>query len=146
MVEMLFKNYSVSINKEALMDLAIAHKTFDIVRQKSETTEALYLEANLDLIKNSAGELLSIVFILRDVTAARTEEFLKHDTLALISHKLRTPLGVISGNLSMLQDGLYGPLNEEQKKAIDSVSKQSSSLVSMVEELLGLTIVCSHSS
>jgi len=145
-VETLFKNYSVSINKEALMDLTIAHKTFDIVRQKSETEEALYLEVNLNVIKNSAGELLSIVFILRDVTAARTEEFLKQDTLTLISHKLRTPLGVISGNMSLLQDGSYGALNEEQKKAIDSVSKQSSLLISIVEELLGFTIVGGHSS
>lgn len=146
LAETLFANYSVSINKEALMDLAIAHKTFDIVRQKSETIEALYLEVNLNVIKNSSGELLSIVFILRDVTAARTEESLKQDTLTLVSHKLRTPLGVISGNLSLLQDGTYGSLNEDQKKAIDSVSKQSSLLVSMVEELLGLSIVCSHSS
>ncbi|MCX5699006.1 MAG: response regulator [Candidatus Omnitrophica bacterium] len=146
LVEKLFTNYSVSINKEALMDLTISHKTFDIVRRESEMTKVLYLEANLDLIKNSAGELLSIVFILRDVTAARSEEFLKQDTLTLISHKLRTPLGVISGNISLLQDGSYGHLNEEQKKAIDTVSKQSVLLVSMVEELLGFTIVCSHSS
>ena len=61
-VETLFKNYSVSINKEALMDLTIAHKTFDIVREKTEETEELYLETNLDLIKNSAGEILSIVY------------------------------------------------------------------------------------
>ncbi|MDD5680260.1 MAG: response regulator [Candidatus Omnitrophica bacterium] len=146
LVETLFRNYSVSINKEALMDLTIAHKTFDIVRQESETIEALYLEANSDLIKNSAGELLSIVFIFRDVTAARMEEFLKQDTLTLISHKLRTPLGVISGKISLLQDGSYGHLNEEQKKAIDTVSKQSSLLISTVEELLGFTIVCSHPS
>ena len=146
LVETLFKNYSVSINKEALMDLAVVHKKFDIVREKTETAEALYLEVNFNVIKNSAGELLSIVFILRDVTAARTEEFLKQDTLTLISHKLRTPLGVISGNLSLLQDGAYGALNEEQKKAIDTVSKQSALLVAMVEELLGFTIVCSHSS
>ena len=32
------------------------------------------------------------------------------------------------------------------KKAIDSVSKQSSLLVSMVEELLGFTIAGGHSS
>ncbi|HAZ09562.1 MAG: hypothetical protein A2047_01325 [Omnitrophica bacterium GWA2_41_15] len=146
LVERLFKNYSVSINKEALMDLTVAHKTFDIVGEKTETTEALYLEANLDLIKNSAGELLSVVFILRDVTASRTEELLKQDTLTLISHKLRTPLGVISGKIALFQDGLYGALNEEQKEAIGAISKQSSLLVSMVEELLGFTIVCSHSS
>ena len=141
LVETLFANYSVSIKKEALMDLAITHKTFDIVRQKSETAEALYLEANLDVIKNSAGELLSVVFILRDVTAARMEEFLKQETLTLISHKLRTPLGVISGKISLLQDGSYGPLNEEQKGAVDTVSKQSFLLISIVEKLLGLTIV-----
>jgi len=146
LVETLFANYSVSIPKEEIMDLTIAHKTFDIVRQKSDSTEALYLEVNSNVIKNSAGELLSLVFILRDVTLARVEEFLKQDTLTLISHKLRTPLGVISGNLSLLQDGSYGALNEEQKKAIDSVSKQSSLLVSMVEELLGLTIAGGHSS
>jgi DNA-binding response OmpR family regulator len=146
LLETLSKNYSFSINKEVLMDLTITHKTFDIVRQKTDLTEALYLEVNLNVIKNSSGELLSIVFVLRDVTLARTEEFLKQDTLTLISHKLSTPLGVISGNLSLLQDGSFGALNEEQKKAIDSVSKQSSLLVSMVEELLGFTIVCSHSS
>jgi len=144
LIETLFKNYSVSINKEALMDLTITHKTFDIVRRDSETTEALYLEANLDVIKNSAGELLSIVFILRDVTAVRREELIKHDSLALISHQMSTPLGVISGNISLLVDGSYGPLTEEQKKAIDAVSKQSILLISMVEKLLGLTIVCGH--
>ncbi|MFA5311354.1 MAG: response regulator [Candidatus Omnitrophota bacterium] len=146
LVETLFSNYSVSINKEALMDLTTAHKTFDIVRQKTDSAEVLYLEANLNVIKNSAGKLLSIVFILRDVTAARMEEFLKQDTLTLISHKLRTPLGVINGNISLLQDGSYGALNEAQKKAIDSVSKQSSLLVSIAEELLGFTIAGGHSS
>ena len=146
LVETLFKKYSVSITKEALTDLTIAHKRFDIVREKTETVQELYLETNLDLIKNSAGELLSIVFILRDVTTARKEELIKQDSLALISHQLSIPLGVISGNISLLQSGPCGPLNEEQKKAIDAISKQSTLLVSMVEKLLGFTIVCSHSS
>ncbi|MFA5276815.1 MAG: response regulator [Candidatus Omnitrophota bacterium] len=146
LVETLFTSYSVSMSKEALMDLAIAHKTFNVVRQKSETAEALYLAASLDLIRNSSGELLSIVFILRDVTTERREEFLKQDTLTLISYKLRAPLGVVSGKISLLQDGSYGILNEEQKKAIDTLSKQSALLVSMVEELLGFTIAGGHSS
>ncbi|MEI8350594.1 MAG: response regulator [Candidatus Omnitrophota bacterium] len=146
LVETLFMNYSVSISKEALVDLTIAHKIFDVVREKTEAIEALYLEVNLNVIKNPAGELLSIVFILRDVTTARVEEFLKQDTLTLISHKLSIPLGVISGNLSLLNNGSHGSLNDEQKKAIDTVSKQASLLISIVEELLGFTIVCSHSS
>ncbi len=143
LVETLFKDYSVSISKETLMDPTVAHKTFNIVRDKTETAEALYLEINMDVIKNTAGELLSVVFILRDVTMARREEILRQDSLALISHQLSIPLGVISGNISLLRDGAHGPLNEEQRKAIDAVSKQSTLLISMVEKLLGLTIVCS---
>jgi DNA-binding response OmpR family regulator len=146
LAETLLKDFTVSINQETLMDLTIAHKTFDIARQKSETAEALYLEVNLDLVKNSAGELLSIVFILRDVTATRTEEFIKQNTLTLIAHKLRTPLGVVSGNISLLQGGSYGQLNAKQKELIDNVTKQSALLVSTVEELLGLTITGGHSS
>ncbi len=145
LVEMLFKDYAVSINKEALMDLTVAHKTFDLVRQKSETAEALYLEVTRDLVKNSSGELLSIVFILRDVSAARTEERIKQDTLTFIAHKLRTPLGVISGHMALLQGGTYGQLNAEQKEAVDDVSKQSALLVLIAEELLGLTIAGGHS-
>ncbi len=144
-IETLFKNYSVSISKEGVMDLTIAHKTFDIFREETEKIEAVYLEANLDVIKNLAGELLSIVFILRDVTAARREEFSKQESLAALSHKLRTPLGVISGNISLLQNGSHGLLNEEQRKAMDTILKQSVLLTAMVEKLLGFTIVCSHS-
>ncbi len=146
LVETLFKNYAVSITKAALMDLAVEHKTFDIMRQKSETAEALYLEANADLIKNSKGELLSIVFILRDVTTSRTEELLSQNTLTLIAHKLRAPLGVINGEMLLIQDGLHGSLTEEQKIVITNVSKQSVLLVSIVEELLGFTIAGGHAS
>jgi two-component system, cell cycle response regulator len=141
LVEIIFQNYSVSIPKEGLMDLTIAHKTFDIVRQESEKTKALYLEANLDAVKNPAGELSSIVFTLRDVTAARREEFLKQDFLGLISHKLRTPLAIITPYASMLQQGKMGPLNEKQQKAIDVISKDSFELIRLVEKLLGFTTI-----
>jgi DNA-binding response OmpR family regulator len=146
LVEMLFKNYTVSIKKERLLDPTIAHKKFDIVRDEKEAAEALYLETHADVIKNSAGELLSIVFVMRDVTAARREEILRRNSLALISHQLSTPLGLISGNLSLLRDGSCGSLNEEQKRAVETVFKQSSLLISIVEERLGFTIVCSHPS
>jgi len=144
LVETLFTNYSVSLNKEALMDLTVGHKTFDIVREESETIKALYLEANLDLIKNSSGELLSIVFSLRDVTAARSEELLKQDFLGFISHKLRTPLAIITPYASMLQQGEMGPLNEKQQKAINILSEHALLLTRLVDKLLGFTEIYSE--
>ncbi|MBF0217264.1 MAG: response regulator [Candidatus Omnitrophica bacterium] len=145
LVETVFRKYSVSIKKEGLMDLAVTHGTFDIVREEKGTLEALYLETTLDVIKDASGEPVSVVFILRDVTAARKEGSIKQGSLALVSHKFSMPLGVISGKIALLLDGAYGPLNEEQKKAVDDVSKQSVSLISIVEELKGQPIVCSPS-
>jgi signal transduction histidine kinase len=144
LVETLFGNYSVSIPRKEFLDLEIAHKTVDIVRQESEATKALYLEAGLDAIRNLSGELSSIVFTLRDVTAARREELIKQDFLSHISHKLRTPLAVIGGDISLLRDGSWGPLTDEQKEAIDSTSRRFSSLVQLVEKLIGFTIVYSE--
>ena len=139
LVETLFTNYTVSLNKEALMDLTIAHKTFDIVREETETAKALYLEANLNAVKNPTGEISSIVFSLRDVTAARSEELIKQDFLGFISHKLHTPLAVITPYASMLQQGEMGPLNEKQQKAINILSEHALSLTRLVDKLLGFT-------
>lgn len=141
LVEALLKNYSISITKEALTDLTTMHKTFEIVREESKTTKALYLEANLDAITNPAGEISSIVFTLRDVTAARTEESLKQSFFGLISHKLRTPLGIIAPYAAMLKEGNMGHLNKEQQEAINTISKHSVSLIKLVNKLLGFTEV-----
>ncbi|OGW94350.1 MAG: hypothetical protein A3I73_02210 [Omnitrophica bacterium RIFCSPLOWO2_02_FULL_45_16] len=146
LAEIIFKNYSVSITKERLSDLSVPHKTFDIVRQESETTKALYLEADLDAVRNPAGEVSDIVFTLRDVAQARREESLKQGFLGLISHKLRTPLVVINENISLLSDGLCGPLTEKQQKAIDAISNKSFLLTLLVEKLLGFAVVYSQSS
>jgi signal transduction histidine kinase len=72
------------------------------------------------------------------------EELVKEDFLGLISHKLRTPLAGIGGNLSLLQDGSCGPLADRQRKAVDSASKEFSVLVLLVEKLLGFIAVYSQ--
>lgn len=141
LIEILFKNYSISVPKEKLMDLSIPHKTFDVVRQETEKTKALYLEVSLDVVKNPLGEVSSIVFVLRDVTEVRKEERLKQNFLSSISHKLRTPLMIITQYASMLQEEVMGPLNEDQQKAIHTLAIKSFLLKDLVEELLDFTMI-----
>ncbi|OGS28091.1 MAG: hypothetical protein A2297_07065 [Elusimicrobia bacterium RIFOXYB2_FULL_48_7] len=142
--EAVFKNYSVSIAREKFSDLSIPGKTFDIVREETETARALYLEANLGAIKNQAGELSSIVFVLRDVTDARNEERLKQNFLDLISHKLRNPLMVIIEYGSMLEEGVLGVLNKEQQEVVHSLSNRALSLKELVGKLLGFNMAYSQ--
>jgi signal transduction histidine kinase len=69
------------------------------------------------------------------------EEKLKRNFLDSLSHKLRTPITVISGNVSMLNDGILGPLNEKQKKAAAAASRQLRGLSGQVDKLLGFVAV-----
>lgn len=141
---LMMKEYSAPISLDALLDLSMPQKTFDIVRKETAKAKELCLEASWNLVRNPAGELSSIVFILRDVTQARREEALKQDFLGLISHKLRTPLSIIDGNISLFADGLCGELTKEQKEVIDAMSKWSFALVGLVEKLLGFAIIYSQ--
>jgi signal transduction histidine kinase len=101
----------------------------------------LYLEAERDALKNSRGEVESIIILLRDVTDERIEEALKQDFLNLISHKLRTPTTVISQNVSMLKEGLFGKLSEEQKEPVEAILKKTHVLMGLIERLINFELI-----
>ena len=140
LVDFIFMNYSVSIPKEEMIDVSRSHKTLDVIREETEQFKALYLEASLDVLKDTREKVSNIVMTIRDVTDARTEELMKQDFLSLMSHKLRTPLTVITQSASILQKGnICGPLNDKQKKYIESVLRQSLLLTNLIDGLLKFT-------
>jgi signal transduction histidine kinase len=63
----------------------------------------------------------------------------KSEFLSVMSHELRTPLNVIMGYTGIVQEGMYGRLNEEQRRALDKVKVQSGELLRMVNSILEVT-------
>lgn len=141
LLEIILNNYSVSISREELLDFSVLHKKFDIMRQESEQFKALYLEANLNILKDSRGETKNIIMLLRDVTEAHKEEMLKQDFLSLISHKLNTPITVINQVALLFQDGSIGNLTPEQKEHMDGIVNKSFQLKTLVANLLTFTTI-----
>ena len=141
LIDSIFENFSVSLEKKQLFDTNYLHKTFDIVREAKENVKALYLETNCDILKNPSGEISDIVLTIRDVTDERREEILKQDFLALISHKLRTPVSVIKENASLLSEGILGELNEKQLETINNILKKTEWFKELVDKLIGFTTV-----
>jgi signal transduction histidine kinase len=140
LVDFILKNYSVSIPKEEMIDVSRSHKTFDVIRQETEQFKALYLEVSLDVLKDTPEKVSNVIMAIRDVTDARTEELMKQDFLSLMSHKLRTPLNVITQSASIIQkENICGPLNDKQKKYIESVLRQSRLLTNLIDALLKFT-------
>jgi signal transduction histidine kinase len=70
--------------------------------------------------------------------AAQAANAAKSRFLNMMSHELRTPLGAIGGYAALLEEGIHGPLNDEQKKFIGRIRHNQAHLLTLVNELLDL--------
>ncbi len=63
----------------------------------------------------------------------------KDEFLANISHELRTPLTAVVGYISLMEEGLAGPVTQEQQKTLGQVKVSSNHLLDLIGDLLELT-------
>ena len=78
-----------------------------------------------------------MLLLSRDVTLIEQAEAMRRDFVANVSHEIRTPLTVLSGFIETLQSLALS--KEEQDNYLELMSKQSSRLKSLVEDLLTLS-------
>ena len=56
-----------------------------------------------------------------------------------VSHEFRTPLTVVNEYVSLLRDGVVGPLNDEQKQMLDVIGDRAEDLNNMVDDMLDVS-------
>jgi signal transduction histidine kinase len=105
---------------------ALEAKTKELA-QSLATTEASLLER--DRARAEADEARH---------AAQAANDAKSRFLNMISHELRTPLGAIGGYAALLEEGIPGPLTDEQRKYIARIRHNETHLLQLVNELLDL--------
>jgi signal transduction histidine kinase len=64
---------------------------------------------------------------------------LQDEFLSNVSHELRTPLTAVLGYLSLMEEGLAGPVTDEQQHTLAQVKGASEQLLSLIGDLLELT-------
>jgi signal transduction histidine kinase len=64
---------------------------------------------------------------------------LQAEFVSVASHELKTPLSVIKGYVSLLQEGIYGDVPEAQRKVLRSVSDQGDRLGRLIQQLLDIS-------
>jgi len=78
-----------------------------------------------------------------DLAAANTElekaNKTQADFAAMIAHDLRSPLTAVMSAATLLEDGLAGPINEEQWKWLAKIEAQSRNLVALVNDFLDVS-------
>ncbi|MEX2152825.1 MAG: HAMP domain-containing sensor histidine kinase [Gemmatimonadaceae bacterium] len=64
---------------------------------------------------------------------------LQDEFLANVSHELRTPLTAVMGYLSLMEEGLAGPVTAEQQHTLTQVKGSSEKLLDLIGDLIELT-------
>jgi len=84
------------------------------------------------------GELASANLKIEEASKA------KSNFLANMSHELRTPLNTIIGFSEVLQDKLFGPLNEKQESFVINILSSGRHLLSLINDILDISKVEAH--
>ena len=94
-----------------------------------------------DLRRANAALVESNAELERQYVAVLEARRVKDEFLSNISHELRTPLTAVMGYLSLMQDGLAGPLTPDQLSTLSQVKGASERLLDLIENLLELTML-----
>jgi signal transduction histidine kinase len=62
----------------------------------------------------------------------------KDRALSTLAHDIRSPLGAIDGYCTILEDGVYGPLNDQQRGALGRVRMSGRHLLSLLDNVMDL--------
>ncbi len=96
----------------------------------------LYPEETVNICKIAVRELEPI---LKFNLQAEAMEGLKADFTAMIVHDLRSPLMAVLSGAAVLEDGLVGPVNEEQIKWLGKIQAGTKNLLELVNDFLDLS-------
>ena len=113
------------------------NKTTDELQQSNEDQQAMNeeLETMNEELQAQQEELAESNQQLAE--ASQT----KSDFLANMSHELRTPLNSVIGFSEVLQDEMYGPMNEKQQEYVNNIHTSGRHLLSLINDILDLSKV-----
>jgi signal transduction histidine kinase len=92
-----------------------------------------------DLRAANAALATSNAELERQYLALLDARRVKDEFLSNISHELRTPLTTVIGYISLMQEGVAGPVTADQQQTLSHVKASSEQLLSLIGDLLELT-------
>jgi signal transduction histidine kinase len=76
------------------------------------------------------------VYVLQDMTSEVAVDRAKTNFIATISHELRTPMTVISGNSDLMLSGLIGDLSEQHKPLVQSIRRYAGTTTNLINNMI----------
>lgn len=122
----------IRLLKQIASQLALALENAHLYNELKQSEAALALErASLaERVEEQTAELRAKNEALARALTA------KDAFVASMSHELRTPLNAILGLSEALQDGVYGPVNDQQVRQLAGIEASGQHLLSLINDIL----------
>ena len=101
--------------------------------------EHQFSEDEIQLLGTLAGQVAVAIHNAQLFHELQKSNRVKDEFLSVMSHELRTPLTVVTGYTSLIQDGAFGEVNQEIKKALGTITSRSNDLLKLVSSILETT-------
>ena len=82
--------------------------------------------------------VISIDGIVEDITDFKSAQRLKDEFISTVSHELRTPLSAINGAIKLINSGMLGAQQEQQKEMLNMIESNTERLLFLVNQLLDI--------
>ena len=98
------------------------------------------LDHRLGLRTDRRDEFGRLALSFQDMSRQLAElDKLKAEFVSIASHELKTPINVILGYLTLMQEGVYGPLTEKQLPVTQTIVTQARTLARLASQLLDVS-------
>ena len=123
-----WQDWEINLLKQTANQLAIAIQQASLFeRSQTELAERQRAEARLIEMNDQLA--------ISNAQLARATQ-IKDEFLANMSHELRTPLNAILGMTEGLQEAVFGIVNQQQIKALQTVERSGSHLLELINDIL----------
>ena len=117
-------------------------RTFTLIGR--DITQRLQAEHALRVQAEQLSQATEELQAVNDELSSRQEELeraigARSRFYASMSHELRTPINAVLGYSSLMLEGIYGPLNEDQIEGIERTKRAANHLLELVNDVLDLS-------